>query len=602
MVGEPFALPLPKMMSGVVERLLGLTTLRALYKQRQQGNFVAEALRLLRIEVTADGDIGEIPKRGAVVVVANHPSGGLDGLALAHLVQQRRPDVKILANQLLTQIPELRELIIGVNTFSTTGRENAVALRRAGRWLSAGGALVVFPAGEVSNVARRDSRSIDGVWKRGVLKLVEWSDASIVPSYIHARPGRLLRLAGRIHPLLRTALLARELITRRGQSLLVSIGTAIPAARIRELASPDARLSYLRARTFALERRPEVIKSAAHVAAPLAGAESADDLAAELRTLSPEALLLRSGSYEVYFSAAAAVPAVVREIGRLREATFRLVDEGTGRARDLDAFDPSYRHLFVWDVKRRCVVGAYRLGFTDQLAARHNAKALYTRTLFQFGRSFVSELGAAIELGRSFVRSEYQRDSNALLLLWRGIGEVVAREPRYRLLFGAVSVSANYHPLTRQLLTRVLSGSAHSSPLASRVQPRRPLPAGADATRLVESGAVTSLADAERFVREIEGRGLPVLLRQYLKLNARVLGFSVDPGFGNALDGLVLVDLLEVPPALLQRYLGRASAAAFLSYHAATDRPVHVHADRAPVRATPAIPISPGHLAPVSTH
>jgi putative hemolysin len=602
MVG-PFALPLPRIAAGVVESLLGLSKLGALYERRQGGDFVAEALRLLRIQVHVDGDVDEIPERGPVVVVANHPSGGLDGLALAHLVQRRRPDVKILANHLLTRIPELRERIIGVNTFSMTGRENAAALRAARRWLADGGALIVFPAGEVSNAARSAGRSVDGVWKRGVLKLIDWSDAAVVPSYIHARPSWLLRLSGCIHPRLRTALLVRDLIARRGQSVRVSIGTAVPAARTRDFASPDARLSYLRARTYALEHQAAAVERVARPAIPLARAESPDVLSAELHELPPDALLLRSGAYEVYCSAAAEIPAVLREIGRLREATFRLVDEGTGRERDLDDFDRSYRHLFVWDAEARCIVGAYRLGFTDRLAATRKPGVLYTRTLFQFGRAFVSELGDAIELGRSFVRAEYQRESNALLLLWRGIGAVVAREPRYRLLFGAVSISANYHPLTRQLLVRLLEAGSHASPLASYVRPRRPLPAGADATRLVQSHAVTSVAAAERFVRELEGRGLPVLLRQYLKLNARLLGFSVDPGFSDVLDGLVLVDLLDVSPTLLQRYLGRDSAAAFLRHHAAAHHRLPTsRTDREPVRAAHPAPLTGQHLSTVSMH
>lgn len=270
----------------------------------------------------------------------------------------------------------------------------------------------------------------------------------------------------------------------------------------------------------------------------------------------------------MYCAHAEAIPAIVREIGRLREQTFRQVGEGTGASRDLDAFDHNYLHLFVWHTAKQCVVGAYRLGLTDRLAAVASPRVLYTRTLFRFGPALLRQIGPAIELGRSFVRPEFQRESNALLLLWRGIDAVVAREPRYRYLFGAVSISGDYQSMTRQLLARFLSTDVFLSGLARLVRPSCPPVVSGDATQLVRSRVVTSLADVEQLVTELEGgRGLPVLLRQYLKLNARLLGFSVDPAFGNVLDGLVLVDLLSVKPALLQRYLGREGAAAFRQHH-----------------------------------
>ena len=265
---------------------------------------------------------------------------------------------------------------------------------------------------------------------------------------------------------------------------------------------------------------------------------------------------------------------MLREIGRLRESTFRQAGEGTGQARDLDRFDRDYLHLFVWHAGRREVVGAYRLGLTDRLRARYGPRGLYTRTLFRFGAPLLDEIGPAIELGRSFVRPEYQRDSNGLLLLWKGIGRFVARHPRYRRLFGPVSISAEYQSFTRHLLARFLSHQAFASELARLVQPRRALTPEPDTALLVRARVVAHLEDVEALVREVEaGRGLPVLLRQYLKLNARLLGFSVDPGFGNVLDGLMLVDLLEVRPALLQRYFGRDGVARLRAYHAPASPP-----------------------------
>jgi putative hemolysin len=548
-----------------------------------------EALRVLDIGVTIDGDVNAIPPRGAVVVIANHPGGAVDGLALLEAVRRQRSDVKLLANHLLGRIPELRDHLIAVNPFRPASHDNVRGLRQARRWLAAGGALIVFPAGEVSSVADADGHVVDRPWQAGVLALVEWTGAHVVPVFVHGENRRLFRAAGRIHPLLRTALLVRELLARRGTALALSVGTAINADRLAQLGDSTARLAYLRARTYALrERTADRARPEPTLTVPVAPAESPDAMAAEIDALPARAHLLTSGPYDVYCAGARAMPAVMREIGRLREQAFRLAGEGTGRARDLDRFDRDYLHLFVWHAPSRAVVGAYRLGLTDRLGALSNPHVLYSHTLFQYGAGLLGELGPAIELGRSFVRPEYQRESNALLLLWRGIGAFVAREPRYRHLFGAVSMSADYRSLTRQLVARALSTGAFVSELAGLVRPRRPLRLGRDAAHLVRSKVVASLDDVERLVHELEGgRGLPVLLRQYLKLNARLLGFSVDPAFSNVLDGLVLVDLLAVKPALLQRYLGRDSAATIRAFH---DTPRTPALDRVlPPLATPGL-------------
>jgi putative hemolysin len=569
----------------VVEAVLGLTELQRLYARLRTGDFAEQALRVLHIDVAIEGDLAAIPPAGPAVIVANHPGGAVDGLALLQMARQRRSDVKLLANQLLARIPDLRAQVIGVNPFRPSAPESVRGLREARRWLAGGGALIVFPAGEVSSATDADGQVVDRPWHAGVLALARWTAAPVVPVFVHGQNRRIFRLAGRVHPLLRTALLVRELLARRGTTLRVSVGTAVSAERLAQIREPGARLMYLRARTYALATRTVRVRSGHESAMPLAPAEPADVMAAEIAALPDRAQLLTSGPYVVYCASAHQMPSVMRELGRLRELTFRLAGEGTGRARDLDRFDRDYQHLFVWHVPSCAIVGAYRLGLTDRLSASSNPHVLYSRTLFRFGGRLLDELGPAVELGRSFVRPEYQRESNALLLLWRGIGAFVAREPRYRYLFGAVSMSAEYHSLTRQVVARFLSTGAFVSELAGLVRPRRPLALGCDAAHLVRSHVVTSLDEVERLVHELEGgRGLPVLLRQYLKLNARLLGFSVDPAFANVLDGLVLVDLLAVKPALLQRFLGRDAAAAVLAFHHPAPTPAFIRA--LPARST----------------
>jgi putative hemolysin len=558
----------------LLERALGLSALGDLYRHRSATNFLDDALALLRVTVTAaDEELSNLPGTGPLVVVANHPTGALDGLALASVVRRVRPDIRLLGNHLLHRIPEMQRWTIAVDPFGIGVAASARGLRHAHRWLESGGALIVFPAGEVSSLARAGGGLADRAWQPGVLRLIEWTSATTVPAFIDVRPSAALRWAARIHPLLRTVLLPRELLAQRGSRPAIALGAPITASRILRLPGPDERLAYLRARTYGLQRegaptgrwawrvrnrRPQ----------PVASPEATGVLADEVRNLPPDSRLVEHGAYDVYCIRAESAPTALREIGRLRELTFRAAGEGTGLPRDLDRFDDEYVHLFVWHRERQEIVGAYRLGLTDEVTRRHGLRGLYTRTLFHFGPRLLQQIGPAIELGRSFVRTEYQREPAPLFLLWKGIGQMVVRHPRYRRLFGPVSISAEYGSLTRHLLARFLSSSGFASDLAGLVRARRPLRPEHEASRLVRTTVVADLHAVEALVEEIEaGRGIPVLLRHYLKLNARLLGFSVDPEFGNVLDGLVLVDLMDVPPAVLQRYLGRDGAEAFRAAH-----------------------------------
>jgi hypothetical protein len=276
--------------------------------------------------------------------------------------------------------------------------------------------------------------------------------------------------------------------------------------------------------------------------------------------------------YLVAAAGAAQIPALLREIGRLREITFRSAGEGTGRELDLDLYDRTYEHLFVWDRHASELVGAYRVAETERLRPVFGAAGLYTHTLFELDEAFFAALGPALELGRSFVRLEYQRSTCALMLLWKGIGQLVLAKPRVKTLFGAVSVSACYSPASRGLIAAALSHHHGDPALAAHVRPRRPLRTGWRARRRariqIETGATPEELSELVAAREPDGKGLPVLLREYLKLGGRFLAWNVDYTFGGVLDGLVVVDLARTPSRLLEFYLGVEGAATFLSKHA----------------------------------
>jgi putative hemolysin len=555
----------------VLERALGLHALGRMYAQTTGtsvvDDFPERALAALGIDWSVtDAGLARIPSAGPLVVVANHPFGAADGLALLALVRRVRRDVRLLGNYLLQRIPELAELVIAVDPFGGPDARagNARMLRRATDWVRRGGVLLVFPAGEVSATRAPDGRLIDRPWRRGVARIVAAAEADVLPVCFEGRNSGVFEAVGRLHPGLRTALLPRELIRRRGMAVRPIVGRVIPHA---ELAGLDESVvtNVLRARTYGLLQAPrpaEPPHARRPGATPAAHVEDPDGIAVEVARLPTTRVLATSGELQAMWAEVEEVPTLLREIGRLREITFRSVGEGTGTARDLDRFDRDYVHLFVWHQRRREVVGAYRLGLTDRILARRGLRGLYTRTLFRYGRPLVDALGPAIELGRSFVRAEYQRDYAPLLLLWQGISRFAAQHPRYRRLFGPVSISADYPPAARDLIVSALEASSLESSWAGLARPRRPY---RSLTGVATDELTGGCASAHALIRDMPQAlpGLPVLLRHYLKLGATPLAVSVDPAFGNAVDALMVVDLDLVPPALLARYMGAGALAAF---------------------------------------
>jgi putative hemolysin len=567
----------------VLERTFGLTELNRMYATRPAGmgapEFAEWTLALLGIDIrVAAADVARIPASGPVVVVANHPFGAVEGVAMVHALRRVRPDVRILANFLLQRIPEMRESFLPVDPFGGPERRpsNARGLRRALGWLRSGGLIVIFPAGEVASLDPRAGRVADPPWSPTVAGLVRASGATVVPIFIPGRNGSIFQAAGLLHPLLRTALLPRALLARRGRPIEMRVGTPVPASRLAELGGDEAAIAYLRDRTEILSGRtvPVQPRRTPEGAEPIVPAVPADVLAAEITALPPDARLVEADGLDVFVARADAIPSVLREIGRLREATFREVGEGTGRSIDLDDFDRTYLHLFVWNRERREIVGAYRLGLTDELLAAGGIDALYTATLFRFDPKLFAAMGPAIEMGRSWVRTEYQRSYVGLMLLWKGIGEYVARSPRHATLFGPVSISAEYRSLSQQLIVAFLERNRKLTDWARWVRPTNPFRPGRRTRAPRDPASLADLEEVSTFISEIEAdqKGVPVLLKQYLKLEGRLLSYNVDPAFSGVLDVLIVVDLRRTRDQILQRYLGKSGLANFRAYHAAERR------------------------------
>ncbi len=574
-----------------LEGLLGLADCERLYQSlaalEDPRAFVRATLEGLAVQCRPLNEgRKQIPAEGPTVVVANHPFGGIEGLLLADLLLAVRPDVKILANYLLNRIPQLRPLLIPVDPFGrpTSAAANLGALRQAIRWVSEGGLLLVFPAGEVSHLRLRSRAITDPPWNPAVGAIVRRSRATVVPVFIHGRNRMGFHLAGLLHPRLRTVLLARELLHRRGRPIAVKIGAPIPFRQLQGYPSDDRRMvDYLRWRTYILgySTRPRKnlppfpFPGVRRRAAAIAAAQDPDRLRKEIESLPAEQLLFRSGSFAVWLAEAHQIPRTLLEIGRLREITFRTASEGTGNAFDLDRFDSIYLHLFIWDGQEKRIVGAYRIGPTDRILARHGRGGLYTTTLFHSRMEFFRKIGPALEMGRSFIRPEYQKSYSSLLLLWKGIGSFIARFPRYRTLFGPVSISRDYSDLSRRLIASTLLQHSQAKDLSLMVRPRKPAllkPVRVPGCeRIARNLSFADFREVCALIADIEfqQKEVPVLLRHYLNLGGQLLAFNIDKSFGDVMDGLIVVDLLKTDRRTLRRYLGAEGLKAFVAFHAA---------------------------------
>lgn len=570
--------------TALLESITGLAQMDRSYREMtpslDASDFIDQVLKSLAVRTLAvQSELQNVPSSGGVIVVTNHPFGGIEGLVMARLLLERRADTKVLANRFLKRVPELSPLFIGVDPFGglKATRSNVGPLKEALNWVTRGGVLVLFPAGTVSHL--RIGRGVtDPEWSPTLARLVRLCDVPVIPAFVPGTNGTLFQLAGLVHPRLRTLLLGREFLNKAGATITVRFGNAVSPRRSAAFSNDRALTDYLRSRSYALQytpigddaRRPAPEEDLQPLAEPL----DPHELAAELATLPQEQRFDRLGELEVWCAQAKQIPLLLSEIGRLREMTFRETGEGTGNSRDIDRYDAHYEHLFVWNRETSQVVGAYRLALADVVAEQFGEQGLYTHSLFRYRARLLAEINPAIELGRSFVRPECQRNHTPLLLLWRGIGRFVAQHPDYRILFGPVSISNNYQSVSRRLLVEFLRDNAFAKELARLVRPRRPFPARNRRESLYCPGM--KLDDLSELMGQYEhghsNPGIPILLRLYLKLGGRLLGFNIDPAFRDALDGLIMVDLCQTNTKILQRYMGKEATRTFLEHHARARR------------------------------
>ncbi len=585
---DPIRNRLFSLVDGPLEKLLAFDQVNQIYiagaTAVSDKAFAGRVLESMQVSFeVSEADLRLIPKTGRVVVVANHPFGGIEGLILSQLLKSVRDDVKLMANFLLERVPDLRDMFIFVDPFARpdSARANMKPLKETMRWLNEDHVLGVFPAGAVSHIDLRKGRVIDPEWNETIGRIIRRTESPVIPIFIRGSNSLLFQLLGMVHPNLRTAMLPHEFVKKRGQTIRLRIGNPIPYRKLEPM-SDEELMAYIRMRTYHLRHRKDAPKKERRriqvpvrfikpKEVPIIPAVSPDLLVNDISALPPTQKLLQSGPMDVYFAYTEQIPHVMRELGRLREETFRAIGEGTGQAIDTDRFDDYYIHLFIWQREKREIVGAYRLGKSDVIMKQLGKRGLYTSTLFRYRKRLLKSISPALEMGRSFVQKDYQRSYSSLLLLWKGLAHFVLQHPQYKILFGPVSINNDYHTMSRQMLVSFLEMHNFLPDLAKLVKAKTPMRIGPlKKWKLRQLRTVANdIDDVDSLISDIEAdlKGVPILLRQYLRLGGRLLAFNIDPDFSNVLDGLILVDLTKTDPKVLERYMTKDGVVQFRSFH-----------------------------------
>lgn len=528
--------------------------------------FVDKILETVGVTIDFDEeDLKNIPKTGSFIAIANHPYGGIEGLALVKLLCTVRPEAKVMVNFILKKIPNLSDFFVAVNPFENVQHSSSISgLKATFDLLKSGTPLGIFPAGEVSTFNLECQEVTDRLWHPVVGKLIAKAKVPVVPIYFHGNNGVLFNILSFIHPTLRTAKLPSEFLNKNGLKIKVRIGKPIKIEDVSYKNNTNRLLDFLRARTYALGTSIEEEKKLFNpinlfkrkkTPEPIVAETDKSLLVNEIATLD-DFKVWEEKNYQVYITPTVSIPHILREIGRLREITFREVGEGTNKKIDLDNYDIYYNHLFIWDKELENIVGAYRIGKGDEILNMLGRRGFYLSELFKIKEPFYPILRQGIELGRSWIRKEYQLKPLPLFLLWKGILKYLVDNPKYRYMFGPVSISNNFSKFSKSLIVDYITKNHFDYELARLVKPKNKFKADLtpiDTDLLIENSE--TLKDLDGLIGDIESSHMkiPVLLRQYLNLNAKIICFNIDPKFSDCLDGFLVVDLHQIPAEVLEK-------------------------------------------------
>ena len=557
-------------MGWLLLRVLRISALNRIYnknKNKSDLDFLNGVLDDCEIKFEIpEEDLKRIPKEGPFITISNHPLGGVDGILLLKLLLEKRTDYKIIANFLLHRIEPLKPYVMPVNPFENRkdAKSSVSGIKSALQHLKEGKPLGIFPAGEVSTY--KDGKlNVDKPWEEGAVRLIKKANVPIIPIYFHAKNSRLFYLLSKVSDTLRTAKLPSEVISQGGRVIKVRIGKPISIKDQAEYKEIPAFYEFIRKKTYMLAnpfQKANKLISTQNIkikkpAKKITAQRSVDLFVKEVKALrEAKGRLLESKNYEVFFANAKDIPNLLHEIGRLREITFREVGEGTNKSIDLDKYDKYYYHLFLWDREANCLVGAYRMGLGKEIYKNYGINGFYVQTLFRIEPELHQMMENTIEMGRAFITGEYQQKPMPLFLLWKGIVHVTLRYPEYKYLMGGVSISNQFSDFSKSLMIEFMKSHYYDPYIAQYIYPKKEYKVKLkDGDKdFVFDATKADMQKFDKVIDEIEPGALriPVLIKKYVKQNARLVAFNVDPKFNNAIDGLMYIKVADIPESTVK--------------------------------------------------
>lgn len=536
-------------------------------------DFASELLQILSIQYAYDSEsfTKRIPQFGASIIISNQPFGGLESILLIKIISEVRTDIKIVSTHLLQKIEPIGEYFLDSNPFSK--KSILQGQEKAAEHLENGGILCLFPAGEVSHLDNSRVLS-DRQWQISTLKFIKQEKVPVLPVHFQGNNSKLFYLLERLHSSLGNLKLPTEILYQKKKTVKIRIGSPITVAEQDKFQDIYQYGRFLRARTYCLSSDIEVKKffnyslKRQHKIEKIAPQLPATIIKEEINNLSMEHFLFKLKNFHVYCAPSKRIPNILLEIGRLREITFRQVGEGTNRSIDLDEFDLYYHQLFIWDDENQTLVGAYRIGKGDEIIHKYGIRGFYVHSLFKIKENLHDMLKETLELGRSFITQEYQKKPMPMFLLWKGILYFTLKNPQYRYLMGPVSISDNYSTVSKEVIIKFIMTHYFDWKLARNITPRKPykfktVDPSLNVLMETMNADINSLDKAIADIDEIHS-GLPVLLKKYIKLNAKIIGFNVDPKFNNSLDGLIVLDMFDIPQDIIESLSKEANDSSIL--------------------------------------
>jgi len=538
------------------------------HKHLEGTQFLDEILNYFEIDFDIpDEDFKRLPKDGAFITISNHPLGGIDGVLLLKLLLGRRTDFKIIANFLLHRIAPMKQFIMPVNPFENhkDAKSSLSGFKNAIRHIREGHPLGIFPAGEVSTY-KEGKLVVDKPWEEAAIKLIKKAEVPVVPIYFHAKNSSLFYRLSQISDVFRTAKLPSEVTTQRRRPIKVRIGQPITVKTQKEEKTLESFTELLRKKTYLLANVFEKERLIDKVPTTLKIPKSPKKIATAVRTevieeeidkiREKECRLLQSKNYEVFLAQAKDIPFILKEIGRQREVTFRAIGEGTNNAIDLDVFDNYYHHLFLWDNQGKNIVGAYRMGMGASIFEAYGIDGFYLQDLFRFEPELYGMMSKSIEMGRAYITKDYQQKPMPLFLLWKGIVHTTLRFPEHKYLIGGVSISNQFSNFSKSLMIEFMKSNYWDPYVAQYVHPKKEFKVKLkDADKeFVFDETKADLNKFDKLIEEVEPGSLrlPVLIKKYIKQNARMIAFNVDPLFNNAVDGLMYIKIADLPESTVK--------------------------------------------------